>query len=216
MPSSTPQTGGEIGYDIGGDNISLNGGRRFGKIVERATGAGASGYLQLTKQLPPNSKIVYATMYSRNQITPRLSSSAACTAGQAAVVLISGTGLPTQGVTNTTSAIVAGTVQTAFGASLASGARARWPAAVDTSGAGRAITGYMLPNATVAHNLYILPYVAVTAPTMTGSFFVRTSGAQVATDQNTLNGTGTATSGTTTADFDVAVFYEEYLDTPAT
>lgn len=215
MPSTTAITGGEINFALGGDNGI--GGRRIGVIRERVTGVGSSGYLQLVQQLPANSKIVWATLNNRNAITPRIASTAAqTTAGQLGVAIIIGTALPaaaTSGVLSTSGNVLLGQVQTAAAGSIAANSVAKGLAIPAATGGGIPATTYNVAT-TVAQNIYVLPFLSTTAATATGSFYVNTT-ASTGTSQYTLNGTGTATSGTTTADFDVQIFFDQYGDTPS-
>lgn len=213
MASLAPQTGGATNSFVPG-----TGPYRYRTISERVTGVGSSGFLALTQTLPANSRVVMATLNNRNIITPRISSSAAqTTAGQLGIAIALGTALTTlinAGALNTTSNILLGFVQSAAAASAAANSQASGLAPVAATGGGFIRTTMFDGGiGTVGKTLWVIPYLSVTAATATGSYWVDTT-ATTGTTQYTLNGTGTATSGTTTADFDVQVFYETW-DTPA-
>lgn len=215
MPATTPQTGGEIQY------FSVPAGQKKGGVIsERVTGVGSSGYLMLNQMLPANSRIVWATLNNRNAITPRMASSASATAGQAGVALVFATALTSipgiaGSAANSTSNFLIGMSQTAFTASVAANSVARGLAPVAATSGGLTVTSHYITGAgTVAQNIFVLPYIQVTAPTLVNIGFNVNTTATTGTAQCTLNGTGTATSGTTTADFDVQVFFEQFIDTP--
>lgn len=208
MPATTPTLGGEIRRDS-----SPSGLRRAGVIYERVTGQGATGYLTLEQQLPANSRIVWATINNRNAITPRAASSAA-----ASNVAIMGVALvytaPTALATNAATAnVLLACVQSAFGASVSANNQARGIQPAVTTGGGIAATVYQYSFGTSALSLHLVPYASTVATDANGvgRFYVVSS---TGTSQYTLNGTGTATTGTTTADFDVTVHFEEFISPP--
>jgi hypothetical protein len=213
MPNPTPVTGGETLY-----YSSPAGQWRRGVIRERVTGVGSSGYLQLQQKLPKNSKYVHAILNNRNAITPRMASSAtAGAAGQAGVALVAAAALTSipgiaQSAANSTSNIISGMFQTAFGASVAANSRVQGIAAAAATAGGILDATLRGVVSTVDLSLFVLPFVstAPTAQVTSVGFYVNTS-ATTGTTQNTLNGTGTATSGSTTADFDVLLVFDQFV-----
>lgn len=212
MPSSVATTGGQVNNILPGAGGIGTWARKC--IVERVTGQGASGYLQLTRQLPANSRIVWASINNRNAIVPRAASSAA-----ASNVAIMGVALvytaPTSLATNAaTSNVLLGLIQSAFGATVASNGQVQGLAVSATAtGGGLAPTAWQYGIGTAAANVYVVPYASTVATDANGvgRFYVVSA---TGTSQYTLNGTGTATTGTTTADFDVQVWYEEFVPGP--
>lgn len=209
MPyTNTPSTTGE------NVNVLPGAGQyKTGLIAERVTGMGASGYLQLQTVLPANARIVWATLNNRTAITPRAASSASATNVAimgVALVWTAPTSLATGG---TTANAAIGMIQTAFGASVASNSQARGLAPVAATGGGFVRTShYDSGVGTSPVSLYVIPYASTVATDANGvgRFYVVAS---TGTSQYTLNGTGTATTGTTTADFDVQVYWESFGDT---
>ena len=141
MPSSVATTGGQVNNILPGAGGIGTWARKC--IVERVTGQGASGYLQLTRQLPANSRIVWASINNRNAIVPRAASSAA-----ASNVAIMGVALvytaPTSLATNAaTSNVLLGLIQSAFGATVASNGQVQGLAVSATAtGGGLAPTAW--------------------------------------------------------------------------
>lgn len=214
MPSTTAITGGETLY-----YSSPAGGWRRGVIRERVTGVGSSGVLELVQQLPANSRIVHATLNNRNAITPRLASSAAqTTAGQAGVSLVLATALTSiagiaGSAANSTSNILVGMIQTAAAASVSANSKASGLASAAAT-AGGFLDASLRSVTTVAQKVFVLPYISTTAATLANAGFNVNTTATSGTSQCTLNGTGTATSGTTTADFDVQIVFDVFDPTP--
>lgn len=213
MPNPTPVTGGETLY-----YSSPAGQWRRGIIRERVTGVGSSGYLELQQKLPKNSRIVHAILNNRNAITPRLASSAAqTTAGQAGVALVAATALTSipgiaGSAANSTSNIVVGMIQTAAAASVAANSRAAGLAPAAATGGGILdVTLFRNAPVTVDQSLFVLPFISTTAPTLVNVGFNVNTTATTGTSQCTLNGTGTATSGSTTADFDVLLVFDQFV-----
>lgn len=211
MPYSTPQITGKVRNDLPGAGGFGTWARKC--ISERVTGQGASGYLTLSQTLPANSRIVWATLNNRNAITPRAASSAA-----ASNVAIMGVALvytaPTSLATNAaTSNILCGLIQSAFGASVSANGQVAGLAVSATATGGLAPTAWQYGIGTASASIHVVPYASTVATDANGVgryYVVSATG----TSQYTLNGTGTATTGTTTADFDVQVWYEVFVAAP--
>lgn len=210
MPYTTPTTGGEVRNNLPGAGGPGSWARKC--IFERVTGQGASGYITLKQKLPANSRIVWASLNNRNAITPRMASSAsvAGTLGQAgiAIVITAPTALATNAATSN---ILLGCIQTATGASVAANQQVQGLAVSATAtGGGLAPTAWQYGVGTAEVSIHLVPYASTVATVAdgVGRFYVVSS---TGTSQYTLNGTGTATTGTTTADFDVQVWYEEHI-----
>lgn len=206
MPSYTPTVGGTTQYDLGGDNAV--GSRRFGVIRERVVGAQNSVSLALTQQWPPSSRIVHFEMANNTIYTPACPTNTGTTKCVTAIVSTSPTSLT---ATATTHNLYIHSIQATTGTA--------GPIAADTVthgfiGPAAATNGVVLGNlvntGTTPLPLYLVNYASSTGAVITTRYSVDTT----ATTNAFLFGTNTATSGTTAADFDVHIYFEQFQ--PAT
>ena len=207
MAFTTPQTGAQqIRYD------TFSGPCKRGYFVERVTVAGNMPFAALATKFPPRSRIVWSAIKNVDAVTPRLSSSAAATAGNAAIALVwtAPTSLATGSVTSNVGISVA---QTAFGAAITAGSINRGVPGISTAvakgdGGGQTPQVYQ-NNSTSEQTFYLVPFLQGTATAAEATQSYKVSGTTAATTQNSISGTGTSE-----VSFDVHVQVEVYQDVP--
>lgn len=207
MAFTTPQTGAQqIRYD------AFAGPAKRGYFVERVTVAGNMPFAALSTKFPPRSRVIWSAIKNVDAVTPRLASSAAATAGNAAIALVwtAPTSLATGSVTSNIGLSVA---QTAFGAAIPAASVGRGVPGVSTAiakGDGGGQTPQVFQNtSTSEQTFYLVPFLQGTATAAEATQSYKVSGTTAATTQNSISGTGTST-----VSFDVHVQIETYQDTP--
>lgn len=207
MAFTTPQTGAQqIRWD------GLSGPGKRGYFIERVTVAGNMPFAALATKFPARSRVLWNAIKNVDAITPRLASSAAATAGNAAIALVwtAPTSLATGSVTSNIGLSV---VQTAFGASIAAGSIGRGVPGVSTAiakGDGGGQTPQVFQNtSTSEQTFYLVPFLQGTATAAEATQSYKVSGTTAATTQNSISGTGTSE-----VSFDVHVQLEVFQDVP--